>query len=88
MESSQTFSEAHHHPHYYVTEVNKIHQENLLFLPHDKVYQNTYKYTLNVIDVVAVEVAEMFEDIYKKGPLKYPKEFYVDITVPSSKQAC
>ena len=66
------------HPHYYVTEVNKIHQENLLFLPHDKVYQNTYKYTLNVIDVVAVEVAEMFEDIYKKGPLKYPKEFYVD----------
>ena len=26
----------------------------------------------------ASEVAEMFEDIYKKGPLKYPKELHVD----------
>ena len=54
-------------------------------------YQNTYKYTLNVIDVAspykanrplktkkASEVAEMFKDIYKKGPLKYPKELHVD----------
>ena len=79
------------HPHYYVTEVNKIHQADLLYLPHDKVYQNTYKYTLNVIDVAsrykasrplktkkASEVAEMFKDIYRKGPLKYPKELHVD----------
>ena len=54
-------------------------------------YQNTYKYTLNVIDVAswykasrplktkkASEVAEMFKDIYKKGPLKYSKELHVD----------
>ena len=79
------------HPHYYVTEVNKIHQADLLYLPHDKVYYNTYKYTLQVIDVAsrfkvsrslktkkASEVAEMFKDIYIKGPLRYPKEFHVD----------
>ena len=60
----------------------------------EEVYQSTYKYTLNVIDVIDVasrykasrplktkkasEVAEMFKDIYKKGPLKYPKELHVD----------
>ena len=79
------------HPHFYVTEVNKIHQADLLYLPHDKVYQTTYKYVLNVIDVAsrykasrplktkkASEVAEMFKDIYKKGPLKYPVELHVD----------
>ena len=41
------------HPHFYVTKVNKMHQADLLYLPHDKVYQNTYKYTLNVIDVAS-----------------------------------
>ena len=79
------------HPHYYVTKVHQMHQADLLYLPHDKVYQNTYKYTLNVIDVAsrykasrplktkkASEVAEMLQDIYKKGPLRYPKEFHVD----------
>ena len=79
------------HPHYYVTEVNQMHQADLLYLPHDKVYQNTYKYALNVIDVAsrykasrplktkkASEVAEMLRDIYKKGPLRYPKEFHID----------
>ena len=79
------------HPHFYVTEVNKMHQADLLYLPHDKVYQNTYKYTLNVIDVAsrykasrplktkkASEVADMLRDIYKKGPLKYPQELHVD----------
>lgn len=68
-----------------------MHQADLLYLPHDKVYQNTYKYTLNVIDVAsrykasrplktkkASEVAEMFKDIYKRGPLKYPQELHVD----------
>ena len=79
------------HPHYYVTEVNQIHQADLLYLPHDKVGQDTYKYALNVIDVAsrnkasrplktkkASEVEEMLLDIYKKGPLRYPKEFHVD----------
>ena len=77
--------------HFYVTKVNEMHQADLLYLPHDKVYQNTYKYTLNVIDVAsrykasrplktkkASEVADMLRDIYKKGPLKYPKELHVD----------
>ena len=79
------------HPHYFVAEVNKMHQADLLYLPHDKVYQNTYKYTLQMIDVAsrfkvsrplktkkASEVAEMFKDIYKKGPLRYLKELHVD----------
>ena len=77
--------------HFYVTKPNQIHQADLLYLPHDKVYQNTYKYTLNVIDIAsgyaasrplrtkkAKEVADMFKDIYKKGPLKFPEELHVD----------
>ena len=77
--------------HFYVTKVNKIHQADLLYLPHDKVYQNTYKYVLNVIDIAsgykasrplktkqAQEVSEMFKDIYRKGPLKYPEELHID----------
>ena len=39
--------------HFYVTEVNKMHQADLLYLPHDKVYLTTYKYVLNVIDVAS-----------------------------------
>ena len=79
------------HAHFYVTEVNKMHQADLLYLPHDKVYQNTYKYVLNIIDVAsgykvsrplrtkkASEVADMFRDMYKKGPLRYPAELHVD----------
>jgi len=77
--------------HFFVTQPNKIHQADLLYLPHDKVYQNTYKYTLNVIDISsgyiasrplktkkASEVAEMFKDIYRKGPLRFPDELHVD----------
>ena len=77
--------------HFYVTKPNKLHQADLLYLPHDKVYQNTYKYVLNVVDVgsgykasrplktkKAKEVADAFKDIYKKGPLKYPEELHVD----------
>ena len=79
------------HPHFYVTKVNQMHQADLMYLPHDKVYQTTYKYTLQVIDVAsrfkvsrplktkkASEVADALRDIYKKGPLKYPKELHVD----------
>ena len=77
--------------HFYVRKPNKLHQADLLYLPHDKVYQNTYKYTLNVIDAAsgykasrplktkkASEVSERFKDIYKKGPLQYPEELHVD----------
>ena len=78
-------------PHFRVTEVNKIHQADLLHLPHDKVYQNIYKYSLDMIDVAsrfkaarplkskrAEEVADMIKDIYKKGPLKWPQKFHCD----------
>ncbi|WP_143217089.1 integrase catalytic domain-containing protein, partial [Acinetobacter baumannii] len=71
--------------------MNKLHQADLMYLPHDKVYQNTYKYVLNIVDIAsgykvsrplktkkASEVAEMFKDIYKKGPLKYPEELHID----------
>lgn len=77
--------------HFYVTEVNKIHQADLLYLPHDKLYQTTYKYVLNIVDIAsgykasrplrtkkASEVSMMFKDIYKKGPLRYPEELHVD----------
>ena len=77
--------------HFYMIKVNMIHQADLLYLPHDQMYQTTYKYVLNVIDIAsgnkasrplktkkASEVAEMFADIYKKGPLKYPEELHVD----------
>ena len=68
-----------------------MHQADLLYLPHDKVYQNIYKYTLQVIDVAsrykasrplktkkASEVADMLKDVYKKESLKYPQELRVD----------
>ena len=77
--------------HFYVTKVNKIHQADLLHLPHDKVYQNVYKYTLDIIDIAsgykvsrplktkkASKVEGMFKDIYKKEPLRYPEELHVD----------
>ena len=77
--------------HFYVSKVNGIHQADLLYLPHDKVYQSTYKYVLNVVDIAsgykasrplrtkkASEVAEMFADICRRGPLKYPEELHVD----------
>ena len=80
------------HPHYYITEVNKIHQADLLYLPHDRLYQNTYKYVLNVIDAASrfkasrplrskkpKELALALKDIYKmKGGLSYPNQFHCD----------
>ena len=74
--------------HFDITKVNQMHQVDLLYLPHDTVYGNTYKYVLCVIDVAsryktarplknkkASEVVDMLEDIYRKGPLKYPETF-------------
>ena len=78
-------------PHFDITKVNQMHQADLLYLPHDTVYGNIYKYVLCVIDVAsrykaarplrtkkASEVYDMLEDIYKKGPLKYPETFQCD----------
>ena len=68
-----------------------MHQVDLLYLPYDTVYGNIYKYVLCVEYVAsrykagrplktkkASEVVDMLEDIYKKGPLKYPEIFQCD----------
>ena len=75
-------------PHYQVTIPNEIHQFNLLYMPSDTLYGNKYKYILAGIDAAsrykvarpirtkqAKDEAEMIADIYKVGPLRYPKIF-------------
>ena len=77
--------------HFDITKVNQMHQVDLLYLPHDTVYGNIYEYVLCVEDVAsrykagrplktkkASEVVDMLEDIYRKGPLKYPETFQCD----------
>ena len=80
-------------PHYEVTIPNEKHQFDLLYMPSDTLYGygNKYKYTLAGIDGASrykvarplgtkqvKDVAEMLADIYKVGPLKYPKIFQCD----------
>ena len=72
-------------------EPNAIHQADLLYLPHDRVGQRTYKYALTVVDVAsrykeaepladksATEVAAALGRIYKRGPLTWPRLLQVD----------
>ena len=78
-------------PHYEVTIPNEMHQFDLLYMPSDSLYGSKYKYILAGIDAAsrykvtrplrtkqAKDVAEMIADIYKVGPLKYPKIFQCD----------
>jgi len=78
-------------PKFDVSVPNKVHQADLLFLPHDQVKRKTYKYALTVVDVAsrfkaaepltskeAREVAGALERIYKRGPLTWPKLLQVD----------
>ena len=78
-------------PHYQVTTPNEMHQFDLLCMPSDTLYGNKYKYILAGIDATsrfkvarplrtkqARDVAEMIADIYKIGPLTYPKIFQCD----------
>ena len=78
-------------PHYHVMIPNEMHQFDLLYMPSDTLYGNKYKYILSGIDVAsrykvarplrtkqAKDVAEMIADIYKVGPLTYPKIFQCD----------
>ena len=78
-------------PHYEVTTPNEMHQFDLLYMPLDSLYGNKYKYILAGIDAAsrykvarplrtkqARDVAEMIADIYKVGPVKYPKIFQCD----------
>ena len=76
-------------PHYQVTIPNEMHQFDLLYMPSDSLYGFKYKYILARIDAAsrfkvtrplrtkqAHDVAEMIADIYKVGPLKFPKIFH------------
>ena len=78
-------------PHYQVTTPNEMHQFDLLYMPLDSLYGNKYKYFPAGIDAAsrfkvmrplrtkqARDVAEMIADIYKVGPLTYPKIFQSD----------
>ena len=78
-------------PHYEVTTPNEMHQFDLLYMPSDSLYGNKYKYILAGIDATSSykvtrplrtkqvrDVAEMIADIYKVGPLTYPKIFQCD----------
>ena len=71
--------------------LSEMHQFDLLFMPLDALYGSKYKYILPGIDVAsrykvvrplrtkqARDVAEMIADIYKVGPLTYPKIFQCD----------
>ena len=68
-----------------------MHEFDLLYMPSDTLYGNKYKYILARIDATsrykvarplrtkqAKDVAEMIADIYRVGPLTYPKIFQCD----------
>ena len=78
-------------PHFNITQPNKMHQFDLLYMPGDILYGTKYKYILTGIDVAsrfkvvrplktktAKEVCQALEDIYKIRPLKYPEIFQCD----------
>ena len=78
-------------PHYQVMIPNEMHQFDLLYMPSDTLYRNKYKYILSRIDAAsrykvvrplrtkqAKDMAEMIADIYRVGPLTYPKIFQCD----------
>ena len=76
-----------------VSTPNSVHQADLLFLPHDKLPRGrkVYKYALTVVDVasrykeaepltlkISDEVAQAFQKIYRRSPLKWPQMLQVD----------
>jgi len=76
-----------------VSTPNKVHQADLLFLPHDKLPRGrkVYKYALTIVDVASRfkeaepitsknsdEVAKAFQAIYKRSPLTWPEMLQVD----------
>ena len=74
-------------PHYQVTAPNEMQQFDLLYMPSDTQYGNKYKYILAGIDAASrykvarplrTKQARDVADIYKVGPLTYPKIFQCD----------
>ena len=72
-------------------DLDEMHQFDLLYMPSDTLYGNKYKYIPAGIDAASRykvarplrtkqvrDVAEMIADIYKVGPLTYPKIFQCD----------
>ena len=70
---------------------NEVHQADLLFLPHDRVRQKTFRYALTVVDVAsrymeaealtsktAAEVADGLVRVFKRNPLRWPKLLQAD----------
>ena len=68
-----------------------MHQFDLLYIPSDTLHRNKYKYILAGIDAASrfkvarplrtkqsQDVAEIIANIYKVGPLTYPKIFQCD----------
>ena len=77
-------------PHWTVDKPNKIHQADLLFLPHDKVGRRTFRYALVVVDIASrykdaeafsskesSEVAKAFQKIYSRK-LNWPEVLMTD----------
>ena len=72
-------------------EPNDIHQEDILYLPHDRYEKKVYKYALNILNVASrykgscqlatkysKEVAQAFQWIYENTPITYPKTLIID----------
>ena len=64
---------------------NEMHQFDLLYMPSYTLYRNKYKYILSGINVTSryevaryKDIAKMIANIYKAGPLTYPKIFQCD----------
>ena len=80
-------------PKFDVPTPNKVHQADLLFMPHDKLPRGrkVFRYALTVVDVASRykeaepltsknsdEVAKAFQTIYRRSPLTWPKMLQVD----------
>ena len=78
-------------PRFINTKPNDTHQIDLLYLPHDTIRRKRFKYALTVIDIAsrykdaepltdksASSVAVALQEIYRRGPLKYPRLIHSD----------
>jgi len=80
-------------PKFDVPTPNRVHQADLLFLPHDKLPRGrkVFKYALTIVDVASRfkeaepltsknsdEVTLAFQKIYKRSPLEWPEMLQVD----------
>ena len=75
-------------PKFDVAVPNEVHQADLLFLPHDRVRQKTFRYALTVASrykeaepltsKTAAEVADGLARIYNRSLLRWPKLLQVD----------